>query len=177
MANLLVAEKELKTIARAKPVVRPSLRALSGAADPTPQNIAVVDVSVQITIRSIVKPAAIVEGVIGVSQRIVCVAALSAKIQFRKLRKPGNINPGTPHGAFRISKRQGPGLRVDEEDDLVVREAVAIKGQPLAQLGNPVGKIETRETARLGTASRKIAAPVQQAIREGAQRCPNTRAG
>src|SRR2546429_2046557 len=34
-ANLLVAEKELQTIARVKPIVRPGLRALSPAADPT----------------------------------------------------------------------------------------------------------------------------------------------
>ncbi len=36
LAHFLVAEVELQTVARAKPVVRPSLRALPAAANPAP---------------------------------------------------------------------------------------------------------------------------------------------
>src|SRR5713101_4709418 len=42
LANLLVPEIELQTVARAKPVIRPSLRALSAAADPTTDQVSVV---------------------------------------------------------------------------------------------------------------------------------------
>src|SRR6267142_5537597 len=46
LANLLVAEVELQTVARAKPVVRPSLRALSAASDPATDQVSVVCVTV-----------------------------------------------------------------------------------------------------------------------------------
>src|SRR6266404_351478 len=46
LANLLVAEVELQPVARAKPIVRPSLRALSAAADPTANQVPVVCVTV-----------------------------------------------------------------------------------------------------------------------------------
>src|SRR6267378_367580 len=42
LANLLVAEIKLQTVARAKPVVRPSLRALSAAPDPATDQVSVV---------------------------------------------------------------------------------------------------------------------------------------
>src|SRR5216683_2787003 len=42
LTNLLMAEIELQTIARAKPVVRPSLRALSTATDPTADQVSIV---------------------------------------------------------------------------------------------------------------------------------------
>src|SRR6202171_2864076 len=45
LANLLVAEIELQTVARTKPVICPSLRALLAAADPATDQVSVVCVA------------------------------------------------------------------------------------------------------------------------------------
>src|SRR5258708_12601196 len=101
MANLLVAEKELQTIARAKPVVRPSLRALSGAAHPAPQHIAVVRISVQIAIRGVIKAGRVQAGRYrSAADRVVRVPALDPKIHFPTPPQLRDTKPTTPSAAF-----------------------------------------------------------------------------
>src|SRR5258708_19606314 len=83
---------ELNSIAGAEPIIRPSLSSLPGPAHPTPKQIAVARLPIQISIRSIVKPVAIT-----VAQRIVRVAALGPQIQFSESREHRDVNSSSPY--------------------------------------------------------------------------------
>src|SRR5260370_2342608 len=158
LADLLVAEIQLHAAARSAPVARPSLLALPCPAQPTSQQIAVVRISVEVSIRCVVEPLTVPTQR---SQGVVRVAALRPKLQSSNSGEHRDVNPGPPHAPVRISNGEGPLFAVDEEDDLVVRESLAVKRQPFSEFGNPLGKIQDVFTTRLRTPVRQISPPVK----------------
>src|SRR5260370_20876861 len=103
LADLLVAEKELQPVARAKPVVRPSLRALSAAADPATDQVPVVCVTAAPGSVLIKRTRSLSVGVY--SSGYICVNAFDSKIQSRNAGKVGEIEPGVPPIDIHISDR------------------------------------------------------------------------
>src|SRR6202011_2293931 len=120
---------ELQTVASVEPIVGPRLGALPLPADPTTNQISVICLSVS---PSKIK---IIETVTEVApERIVRIDAFHSKIQFGQPRKLRKVKPGVPGGA--VGVRDGR--------NLVVREAIPVEGNPLAQSRNAIAEIHRR---------------------------------
>src|SRR4029077_11239278 len=122
LTHLLVPEIELHTIACVEPVIRPCLSTLALATNPTPQQIAVVHVSVEVSKVGVVET----RNLLIIRHVNVRVNALEAKVKSWKFWQPRSVYPGTPYRPLRI-----PGW---QKDDLIVRETVPIKRQPISKL-------------------------------------------
>src|SRR5260370_41671639 len=89
---------ELNSVARADPIIGPSLSALPSSAHPTPEELAVARLATQVSIRGVIKPSAI-----HAAEGIVRIAALGSQIKFWQPGQLRDIKPGTPSRPLRIS--------------------------------------------------------------------------
>src|SRR5580704_13688457 len=119
LTDFLMPEIELQAVARTEPVIRPSLRALSAAADPAANQIAVVGITIPpstVGIKYAGSNGASTSGNIGVN-------SLHPQVQLWKKRKVGEVKARLPCGPVHISDGR----------ELIVGISLAVKCHPIPQ--------------------------------------------